>query len=480
MTKAAVFADTGRQLASAGEETPQASPRPGWCDRDMDALWEASARSVRAAVEKANIDPEKIAGVGCTGHGKGLYLWGKDGKPAAPAVASTDHRAKAVAAAWRADGTAAAVGERTLQPVLDCQPAALLRWYKENNPAVYANIRWVFEAKDYIRFRLTGEAFAEYTDYSGTSLMNLHTRQFDPAILRLFGIEEIRKALPPLRTAAAVCGTVTERAAAETGIPAGTPVCGGMFDIDACAIAMDVSEENRLCVITGTWSINEYIAPSPVCSGGTTMNSLFCLPEYYLIEESSPTSAGNLDWVLNALFGETGKEAYRRADSLVEALPPEDSQTLFFPFLYGSNLDGLDDAAFLGLRLGQDRAHLLRAVFEGVAFSHKTHVERLLAHNPALGAVRLAGGAAHSAVWVQLFADVLGLPVEVVETAELGAKGAAMAAAVAAGIYPDFRQAARAMVTISYTVMPAPAKVAIYQDKYERYCRVAKALGGIG
>lgn len=480
MTKAAVFDETGRQLASSGEETPQETPHPGWCNRDMEALWAASARSVKAAVSKAGIDPAQIAGVGCTGHGKGLYLWGKDGKPAAPAVASTDHRAAAIAATWQLNGVAEAARRLTLQPVLDCQPAALLRWFKENRPEAYGNIRWVFEAKDYIRFRLTGEAFAEYTDYSGTSLMNLQTRRFDREILKIFGIEEIEEALPPLREAAATCGRVTAKAASETGIPEGTPVCGGMFDIDACAIAMDVSEENRLCVITGTWSINEYVASSPVNPGGTTMNSLFCLPEYYLIEESSPTSAGNLDWVMNTLFGRGGKEAYRQADALVEGLAPADCRTLFFPFLYGSNETGMDSAAFLGLQASQDRAHLLRAVFEGVAFSHRTHIERLLKHNPNLRSIRLAGGAGNSAVWVQMFADVLGLPVEVVQAAELGAKGAAMAAAVAAGVYADFREAARAMVTISQTVRPDSARKAVYEEKYARYRRAAEALRALG
>lgn len=168
---------------------------------------------------------------------------------------------------------------------------------------MYENIRWVFEAKDYLRFRLTGEAFAEYTDSSGTSLLNLHTRQFDRELLRLYGIPEVWEALPPLRASADMCGRVTAEAAALTGIPAGTPVCGGMFDIDACAIAMDVSAEDRLCAVTGTWSINEYISRTPVPSDGTTLNSLFCLPEYYLIEESSPTSAGNLSWAVKHFMG---------------------------------------------------------------------------------------------------------------------------------------------------------------------------------
>ena len=486
MTKSAVFDAGGNQLAYARENTPQACPHPGWCDRDMDALWMATARCIREAVKKAGISPADIAGVGCTGHGKGLYLWGRDNRPAAPGVASTDHRAGTIAARWQADGTAEKARKRTMQPVLDCQPAALLRWFRDNRPAAYRNIRWVFEAKDYIRFRLTGEAYAEYTDYSGTSLLNLNTRQFDRELLRLFGIEEVWEALPPLRESADICGRITSEAAAITGIPEGTPVCGGMFDIDACAIAMDVSTENRLCAITGTWSINEYISRTPVPSDGTTLNSLFCLPDYYLIEESSPTSAGNLDWAIGHFMGaqkqpatQRGESLYQMADRLVGELDPADSRAVFVPFLYGSNESGVDHAAVAGLDHTYGTADLLRAVFEGVVYSHRTHIERLQKHNPRLDRLRMAGGAIRSAVWVQMFADGLGMPVEVVSAEELGAKGAAMAAAVAAGFYRDFGEAAEAMVRISATVIPDPIRTAVYNEKYAYYRRLVKALGEI-
>lgn len=487
MTKAAVFDAAGRQLACAGENTPQTCPQPGWCDRDMETLWAAAARCIREAVAGAGISPAEIAGVGCTGHGKGLYLWGRDGRPAAPGVASTDHRAKAVAEHWMTDSTAEKARAYTMQRVLDCQPAALLRWFRDNRPAVYENIRWIFEAKDYIRFRLTGEAYAEYTDSSGTSLLNLHTRQFDRELLQLYGIPEMWEALPPLRASADICGHVTAEAAALTGIPAGTPVCGGMFDIDACAIAMDVSDEDRLCAVTGTWSINEYISRSPVSPDGTTLNSLFCLPEYYLIEESSPTSAGNLGWAVKHFLGEAqraelqrGESPYALADRLVDALGPADSSIIFLPFLYGSNVSGVEQAVLAGLNQTHGTADLLRAVFEGVVYSHRTHIDRLRAHNPRLDRLRLAGGAARSAVWVQMFADALAMPVEVIGAEELGAKGAAMAAAVAAGVYTDFREAAGAMVGIAAAVEPNPAYTAVYAEKYARYRRLAEALARMG
>ncbi len=475
MTKAALFDARGRQVSVCGKDTPQQFPEIGWVERDMDVLWEIAAACVRGAIEKAGISAAEVAAVGCTGHGKGLYLWGKDGKAAAPAIASTDHRAADIVRRWEKDGTADRAALHTLQRVRDCQPAALLRWFKEERPAVYANIAWVFEAKDYLRFRLTDEAYAEYTDYSGTSLMDMHTRAFEPAIFEAFGITEMLPCMPPLRRSYDVCGHVTAQAAQLTGLMEGTPVCGGMFDIDACAIAADVSQPDLLCVITGTWSINEYIAPAPAEGSPTTLNSLFCLPDYYLVEESSPTSVGNLEWLVREVLGES-KAYFAQADRLVDELLPEASEVIFLPFLYGSNSPSVLYASFYGLNSSQDRAHLLRALFEGAAFSHRMHVDRLRKLNPNLSVMRLSGGAVNSTVWTQMFADVLGLPVEVIKAEEMGAKGAAMAAAVSIGEYADFHDAANNMVNITDTIYPDPSREKVYDKKYRRYEKLLHAL----
>lgn len=484
MTKAALFEETGREVAVASRETPLSTPHTGWNERDMEELWQANAACIREILMTSGVASEQIAGVGCTGHGKGLYLWGKNGAPAYAGIASTDRRAEDIVARWEADGTAAQVREQTLQPVIACQPVALLRWLKEQKPAVLENVQWILECKDYIRFRLTGRALAERTDYSGTSLMDLTTCQFDKGLLKRFGLEELYGCLPPLCNAWDCCGGITEEAAAQTGLRVGTPVSGGMFDIDACAVAMGVTDPEQLCMITGTWSINEYPAPIPVRADTTTHNSLFCLPDTYLIEESSPTSAGNLDWYLETCMKEEKKRAkaeggsfYDVVDRVVETLPPEESDVLFLPFLYGTNTDS-DHAAFVGLSNSYSAAHMLRAVFEGVVFSHRMHLERLLRFREAPRTIRLAGGAARSKVWVQLFADILQCPIEVVSTRELGAQGCAMTAAVAAGIYGTYTEAIRKMLPQTYLIQPDRSKAAVYDRKYARYVRLTTCLEG--
>ena len=135
--------------------------------------------------------------------------------------------------------------------------------------------------------------------------MNLHKSSFDKDLLELFGIEQFWEALPPLCLSTDIAGFVTKEAAEACGLKEGTPVIGGMFDINACALALNVTDAENICMIAGTWSINEYPSKNLILDGTVQMNSIFCLPEYYLIEESSPTSAGNNEWFIRQLLPES-------------------------------------------------------------------------------------------------------------------------------------------------------------------------------
>ena len=194
----------------------------------------------------------------------------------------------------------------------------------------------------------------------------------------------------------------------------GTPVATGMFDVNACGIASGLSDEEQMCMVAGTWSINEFIRKTPVTNGTVALNSMFCMPGYYLVEEISPTSAGNMEWFIRNLMSYEREEAKAQGGSIydvtnkwVEEIEPQDNNIIFLPFLNGSNEDALAKGTFIGLTAYHNKQHMLRAVYEGIVFSHYTHVRKLLANRGKPASVRLSGGAANSDVWVQIFADVL-------------------------------------------------------------------------
>jgi L-xylulokinase len=485
LSKAVIFDERGEETASASVGLKLSTPRAGFTERDMDQLWAANCDTIRQVIANAKIRAGDIKGVACTGHGKGLYLWGKDGKPCYPGIVSMDSRAWAYPEKWNKDGTADRVFSKTFQKILACQPVSLLAWLKDHDPGVLPKIKWIFGAKDYIRFKLTDEAFAEVTDYSGSSMMNLKEVRFERELLAEFGLGELYEALPPIKYPTDFCGGISHRASEETGLIEGTPVAGGMFDIDACAVAMDITNEDYIAVIAGTWSINEYISKQPVLNKTVMMNSLYCIGGYYLIEECSPTSAGNHSWFVDMFLAEEkekarelGKSTYAYLDELADKVAPHEQSIIFLPYLFGSNYNPQAKASLIGLDSHHTRAHMIRAVMESIVFCHMIHMEKLLANRKSTLAVRLAGGAANSMVWSQIFSDVFKLPVEIIDTRELGTLGCAMAAAVAAGKYKDLPEAAHHMVRVKARLEPNPANAAAYDRKLELYKKVSEALEG--
>ena len=240
-------------------------------------------------------------------------------------------------------------------------------------------------------------------------------------------------------------------------------------------------------MIAGTWSINEYIRKTPVTDGTAWMNSLFAMKEYYLIEECSPTSAGNQEWFLKTICPELlsqaadkGESAYDEINRQIAAIRPNEFCPIFLPFILVTNVHPNAKGCFIGIGANHTRAHILRAVYEGVCFSHKYHLDKLLKTRKTMPkGIRLSGGVAKSAVWTQMFADVMGLPVETVSAKEAGALGCAICAAVASGDQPSIESAINAMTHISEKVLPNPDHTQAYQKKYALYLKAIESLDGI-
>jgi len=257
-------------------------------------------------------------------------------------------------------------------------------------------------------------------------------------------------------------------------------VAGGMFDIDACALASGIVDERHMSLIAGTWGNNQYVAPEPLIDKDLFMTSCYSIPGYYLMLEGSPTSASNLEWFVTELLRTQGRKAgvsdYELCNELVASVEAAASNVVFTPFLFGSNAHPRAKACFIGLEGWHTRAHVVRAVYEGIVFGHNTHYRRLLKFRPPPVAIRFSGGAARSAVWAQMFSDCFQVPVEIPAGTELGALGAAIAAAVACGHYPGYAEAVRAMTRIARRYEPDPREGAVFAAKYERYQRAQKAL----
>jgi L-xylulokinase len=481
--KAAIFDLEGREVQVASRKIDTEYPHPGWTERSMDVIWQSTAAAIREAVETSGIDPVEIVGVGNTGHGNGLYLLDQDGKPARPGIQSLDTRAAGIIDEWNGRDLHSQVFPYTLQSFWAAQPNALLAWVKRNEPGVYARIGAVLTCKDFATYCLTGELVSDYSDMSGTSLLDVRNRRYSRELMEIYDLGELWDAMPRLAESFEVVGQVTPEAARTTGLTPGTPVVGGIFDVDASALGSGVFQPGQVCVIAGTWSINEIVTAEPLIDPSLFMTSCYTVPGLYLTIEASATSATNLEWFVNQFCGEERIEAEERGISVYEicsemvaSLPPGGTDIIFHPFLYGSNVQATARAGFYGIAGWHTKAHVVRALYEGVVYCHLAHVNKLRAAGAKMDVARLTGGGARSRVWTQIFADALELPMEVPEGAELGARGAALCAGIGAGVYEDHAEAVARAVRLERRQEPDPKATPFYLRRYREYQRLLEAM----
>lgn len=477
VSKAAIYSTSGELISLASESVAPVITQAGWSERDMDALWRANTTVMRRVVKESGVSPDLIAAVTVTGHGNGLYLVDEYGRPVRNGIVSNDSRAQDIVERWTQDGSYAEhCLDSTMQALFAGAPLALLAWMAQNEPETVARTRHIFMVKDYIRYMLTGQAALELTDASCTNLLDMRTKTINTEVFDLMGAGPWADKVPPLIGSNEVAGRVLPSVAAGIGLIAGTPVLGGVSDISASAIGAGAVRDHQLSVVTGTWSINEYFTPEPVVDENLFMTSLAPMPGRYLVMEASPTSAANLEWfvtnVLKALPGMSGmsnKELYRICDEIVFGEGADSRQVRYLPMVYGSNLHPGCLGGWTNISNADGITQLLRALYEGVAFSHREHVERLRSYGELAAGARLTGGVAKSAQWSQLLVDILGVPLETVDVVESGILGAVILAATALGAHHSIGEAAQAMVPTGRVLRPSAGSAQAYADKYERW-----------
>lgn len=473
VTKAVIFDVDGSVLAVARRRVPQSQPKPHFVERDMDALWHATAQAIAEAISLSGRPASDIAAVAATAHGDGLYLLDSDRRPLGPGILSLDSRAGGIVDAW-ADKAEAALALTGQIPHASA-PSALLGWIKAQEPQRYNQIAHILACKDWLRFCLTGEIATDSTEAS-TSFTNVCSQTYSPEALALFGLDGLSQALPPILPPSAIAGHVTPQAAALTGLVAGTPVAAGLHDVTASALGIGGHAEGVVAIVAGTYSINEVVSSQP-----KTDPRWFCrnaiAPGKWNNMSISPASAANYDWFLETLCADLSAEANIHAalaPKITEALA-RPSTVLFHPYLYGSPHGPTASAGFLGLRGWHKRGDMLRAVLEGIVFNHRVHVDALRDGFPVTEA-RLTGGVSRNKAFAQMFADVLNMPVTTSQTEEAAAWGAALCAGAAVGLYGSPQDDPRDQAALNETFTPDAIRAAAYEIRYRLHGKLSAAL----
>ncbi|NOH35555.1 FGGY-family carbohydrate kinase [Vibrio chagasii] len=472
--KAALFNAKGEQQGLARVSASVINEKQGWVERDLDALWGNAVAVIKQLLETTQVEPTAIKGLSISAQGKGVYLLDKQGKNLGHGIMSSDSRSLPIVKEWLEQGKAQEIYSTTLQTLWTGHPVSIIRWIKENDRQRYDQIGAVMMSHDYLRYRLTGEVAAELTNISESNFFNSITGEYDKALLKTFGIEEIWDALPPVVKPQQQAGKITAAIAEETGLALGTPVFGGLFDVVSTAICSGInSSEDTLNYVMGTWAVTSGISKQVTQETHNFVYGHYAVDGEYIIHEASPTSAGNYEWFADYL-GEDGKLDHAQNQALVDALDPASSSVYFVPFLYGSN-QGLGlKSGFYGLQSHHTKGHLIQAIWEGILFCHNLHLERMRQRFPKADVLKVTGGPASSPVWMQMLADLTGMTVEVSDVDETGSLGAAMMAMVGAGEFASLAECTQSVTHSASRVEPNPANYEKYQKKYKHYQRLVQ------
>ena len=336
--KAGIYDLNGTEIATANTTVTQIQPHDGWLERSMEDVWQANCLAVRKVLEKSGVDPADVKGIAATGYGNGVFLVDKEGKPTYQnCILSGDMRAKEYIKRYGREGNLSRAIQKTKQSVWAGQAAPLMAWMSDHEPQVAKDTAHVLMCADYLRMRFTGQYGMEISNASGLSCMNLETRKFDKDIFDEWGIGEWYHCFPEETVSSSgIAGYVTEEAAKLTGLRPGTPVMGGLFDITACAIACGLTDSEKICVVLGTWSINEFLSKTPIAKEDFFLSSIYCMEEYFLELEGSPTSASNLQWFVDnfmqkekAEMEAQGKDVYDACEAMITSVPYDDSSIIF-------------------------------------------------------------------------------------------------------------------------------------------------------
>jgi xylulokinase len=480
--KAVLVDPSGSVRAEATTECPMAIPRPGWAEQNPEDWWKATVTSIRQVLVHAGGD--SVAGIGLTGQMHGLVLLDGDGRVLRPCIMWNDQRT----ADQCAEITRRVGAERLLRvagkPALTGFTAGKILWVRENEPELYGRARYVLLPKDYVRYRLTGSFAMDVADGSGTLLMDVGRRAWSDELLGLLDIPQ--DWLPPLHESQEVVAEISALAAAETGLRPGTPVVAGAGDQAAQSIGTGIAREGTVSVTIGTSGV-VFAATNSYSYDRTGGLHAYChaVPDTWHLMGVTLSAGGSLRWFRDALCDaekaealKTGRDAYDIITEEAGAVPVGADGLLFLPYLTGERTPHADPFArgvFFGLSLRDGRAHMARAVLEGVTFSLRECLDLLCTLGQSCARVRVSGGGSRSAFWRQMMADVFGVEVVEVNVVQGACFGAALLAGVGAGVFRSVAEACEQTVHETGSTAPGPA-AAEYRQHFERYRALYPAL----
>ena len=485
--KAVLFdADDGRLLASASREYRVDLPQATWAEQDIEHVWELACEAMRQAITEAGVT--EVAAIGLSVHGEAVTPVDATGRPLRPTILGMDTRTDAQNAWLRERFGGRALFERTGMPVHTVNTLPKLLWIREREPETWARAARFVLVEDFVIGRMTGRWAISECLASRTQLMDLRSGRWDADILAALDLEPDR--LSEVRPSGTAVGELSADLVRALGLARAPLVVTGGHDQACGALGVGLVTPGLASVSTGTAEVVEVVMAGPALSQPLLESDIsvyrHVAPGLFLAMTLNHSGGLSLRWFRDAFCGPEmeraaaeGVDAY---DLVLGTAPAGPSGLLVLPHFAGAGTPIFDTAsrgAVLGLTFGTTRSDLARGIVEGLTYELRLNLDLLRSGGVPIDVLRAIGGGARSSYWLQLKADITGIPVVTPRVTEAAALGAALLAGAGAGCFPSAAEAAQRFLVLSRTFTPEPARHAEYTRLYELYREVYPAVAPI-
>lgn len=475
--KILLISPSGEILGKTTVEYPVSSPKPMWSEQDPGDWWNAVCTGVREVIGTAGISGAEIEGVSFSGQMVGLVVLDAQGNVIRPCILWNDQRSADVAAELTERIGLETIIRETSNPLFATFVAPKLVWMREYEPENYARIRHVLLPKDYIVFKLTGRLVTDVSDASGTCLFNVGERRWSDLMLEQM---EIPKAwMPECVESEDRVGTVSDPAGEASGLRPGTPVVAGGGDQPVQAVGSGIVKPGRCSVTLGTSGVVFAQGEQHLEHPKGLLHS-FCHSvrgQWYLMGVML-SAGGSFQW-LRDTFSEIADVDYPMLTERAATAPLGSEGLVFLPYLTGERCPYDDPYArggWIGLTARHRVPHLVRSVMEGITFGLNDALRLMKDVGLTIDRAYASGGAAQSVFWLQMLADVFGIPVLTTNAVEGGAFGAAMIAACGVGFFDGVAEASEEFIRETGCTEPDAARHRAYGEMHALYRALYPAL----
>lgn len=477
-TKTVLFDLSGNAICSRTIEYPLYQPVNGWAEQDPSDWWNATCSGIQYVIAKSGIDASEISGIGLSGQMHGLVMLDKNGDLVRNSIIWCDQRTVKECQQMNDIIGEKRLIEITANPALTGFTASKILWVQNNEPALYEKCAHILLPKDYIRYKLTGEFATEMSDASGMQLMDISERRWSDEILYKLNID--KSMLGKLCESIDVTGKIHKEAAGLTGLREGTIVVGGAADNSAAAVGTGVVRAGNAFTTIGTSGVIYAISDDvSIDLKGRVHTLCSAVPGKWTVMSCTLAAGLSLKWLRDTCCCEEiidaeklGVDPYVVMGELAEKVMPGAGGLIYLPYLMGERSPHPNPdcrGVFFGLSASHNRANMIRAVMEGVAFSQLECVDVFKEMGVNVEDMTACGGGGRSSVWRQMLSDMYGCSVSTISTNEGPALGVAILAGVGAGIYSSIEDACDTLVIKKSTQYPNLSTRRQYEEYYKLY-----------